>query len=522
MLKSIKFLTMLTLFLVISSVSFAQFETIWENSAANSTLPTWFSASASTERGFTVGVVDGNERVFVASRNGGSFIYIVDATDGSDVGQLDMTGVSGGTFAINDVDVSADGEIYACNLTTGGLTSAFKVYRWANESAQPEVVIESTTFDGRYGDKFTVKGSKADNSLKIMAANGSAGNFVIYSTADNGASFTGAQVIMSDNAAGSSPSVDMIPSLGYLYNGNGTGLKYYDFGGMLEGTVDGAVIPTGTNAVRHFYTMNNILFSAVFRYGTGFQNAMVVELGGFSGEASLYAMTPTLGANANGNGTGDVSVKDNGDGSFTIYVMCTNNGFGAYTTTDAPLPVELTSFTANTTGTTVNLTWKTASELNNRGFAVERRAENGSYTQIAFVDGAVNSLEEKVYNFADANLQAGTYFYRLRQTDLDGSYTVSNEISVEVTVPQEFSLSQNYPNPFNPTTVIKFSTPENSNVKLSVFNMLGEEITTLVNGYKEAGSYEVKFDASNLNSGIYLYKIEAGDFVNIKKMMLVK
>lgn len=519
--KSIKFIAFFIAFLAITGTSFAQFDILWEKSAGSSSLPGWFSASASTERGFGYGVVDGNERVVVPTRNGGSFVYVIDATDGSDVGQLDMTGVSGGTFAVNDADV-ADGDIYVCNLTVDATTSAFKVYRWSSESTTPEVVIEETSFAGRYGDKFTVKGSKADNSLKIYAASGNSADFVVYSTSDNGATFTGSQVTLGDGAGGSSPSVDMIPSLGYFYNGNGTNVKFYDFGGMLEGTIDGGVVPTGTNAIRHFYASDNTMYAAIFRYGSGFQNAMVVDLEPFGGTANLYAMTNTLGDNANGNGTGDVAVKNNGDGTFTIFVLCTNNGFGAYLTTDAPLPVELASFSADVSGTTVNLTWKTASELNNKGFAVERALKGQEFAQVAFVDGAVNSTEETIYNFADVNLQSGEYLYRLRQVDLDGTESISNEISVEVAVPQDFSLAQNYPNPFNPSTTIKFAVPENGNVKLSVFNMLGEEVATLVNGYFEAGSYEAKFDASALNSGIYLYKIEAGDFVNIKKMMLVK
>lgn len=89
-------------------------------------------------------------------------------------------------------------------------------------------------------------------------------------------------------------------------------------------------------------------------------------------------------------------------------------------------------------------------------------------------------------------------------------------------IPVEFSLSQNYPNPFNPSTLIKYEIPVGSNVSVTVYNLLGESVATLVNEYKTAGSYEIKFDASNYASGVYFYKIEAGAFSDIKKMMLVK
>ncbi len=89
-------------------------------------------------------------------------------------------------------------------------------------------------------------------------------------------------------------------------------------------------------------------------------------------------------------------------------------------------------------------------------------------------------------------------------------------------IPEVFSLSQNYPNPFNPSTVIKYSLPEKSNVSIKIYDMLGQEVATLVNEVKNAGTYQVNFDASGLTSGMYIYKIQAGDYVSSKKMMLLK
>ncbi|HEX2865666.1 MAG TPA: T9SS type A sorting domain-containing protein [Ignavibacteriales bacterium] len=86
----------------------------------------------------------------------------------------------------------------------------------------------------------------------------------------------------------------------------------------------------------------------------------------------------------------------------------------------------------------------------------------------------------------------------------------------------EYALSQNYPNPFNPTTVINYALPRASKVTLKIYDMLGREVTTLVNGYKETGRYSVEFNASSLPSGTYIYAIRASDFVRSGKMLLLK
>ncbi|NWG28260.1 MAG: T9SS type A sorting domain-containing protein [Ignavibacteriaceae bacterium] len=106
--------------------------------------------------------------------------------------------------------------------------------------------------------------------------------------------------------------------------------------------------------------------------------------------------------------------------------------------------------------------------------------------------------------------------------DFDGGFEYSKIVEVDVNQVKEFYLSQNYPNPFNPSTVISFSIPQNANVNLSVFNALGEKVATLINEMKDAGSYDVEFSAMNLTSGIYIYKIEAGSFQSVKKMILIK
>ncbi len=187
------------------------------------------------------------------------------------------------------------------------------------------------------------------------------------------------------------------------------------------------------------------------------------------------------------------------------------------------IPVELATFSASVSGNTVNLQWKTATEVNNSGFSIERKSEGSEYKEVGFVPGFGSTTEPKSYAYTDADLGNGIYTYRLKQIDYNGTYEYSNAVEVTVNIPSSFSLEQNFPNPFNPTTNISYSIPEAGNLKLSVFNLLGEEVALLVSGYSEAGQFEVKFDASDLPSGIYFYRLTLNDtYSSMKKLVLLK
>jgi len=192
----------------------------------------------------------------------------------------------------------------------------------------------------------------------------------------------------------------------------------------------------------------------------------------------------------------------------------------------ALVPVELASFAAIPVSNDVELNWVTSTEINNQGFEIERALSTTTNTKewekIGYVAGFGTTTEIKTYSFTDTRLNNGTYSYRLKQIDFDGSFTYSDEVNVEITVPTVYTLEQNYPNPFNPTTTIRYSIPEDGFVKLAVYNLLGEEVTSLVNGVQQAGVYDVQFDASNLASDVYIYKLEAPGFISQKKLILMK
>jgi len=191
-------------------------------------------------------------------------------------------------------------------------------------------------------------------------------------------------------------------------------------------------------------------------------------------------------------------------------------------TADDPIPVELTSFSASVAGNNVILEWATATELNNLGFDVERKNLESVFEVVGFVGGSGSTTEPRNYSFTDDKIPGGSYFYRLKQKDFDGSFEYSDEIEVDVTTPSVYALEQNYPNPFNPSTSINFSIGEPGIVKLALYNLLGQEVKQLVNEFKEAGPHTITFDASSLTSGSYFYTLEISHFKQTKKMILAK
>ena len=192
-----------------------------------------------------------------------------------------------------------------------------------------------------------------------------------------------------------------------------------------------------------------------------------------------------------------------------------------------PLPVELTSFTASLDNQNILLKWQTITEVNNYGFEVERYKKqntgNGTWEMLGFLNGSGNLNLPKTYSYTDKNPIGGSKLqYRLKQIDNDGKYEYSNIIEVTIQ-PNEYRLYQNYPNPFNPTTTIKWQSPVNGWQTIKVFNLLGEEVETIVNEYLEAGAHSKLYIVnSTLPSGVYFYRLQTGNFVESKKMIYLK
>jgi hypothetical protein len=188
------------------------------------------------------------------------------------------------------------------------------------------------------------------------------------------------------------------------------------------------------------------------------------------------------------------------------------------------VPVELTSFTASSLNNEVLLNWSTATETNNLGFEIQRRSASPDYNwaNIGFLEGNGTTIKHQNYSFIDKDLSSGKYQYRLKQTDLDGSFKYSKVIEADINVPGIFLLSQNYPNPFNPSTSIYYSLSNDGMVTLKVYDVLGEEVLTLVNQNQKAGAHSVNFNGINLPSGVYVYRLQSGIYSSSKKMILLR
>ncbi|HLP15394.1 MAG TPA: T9SS type A sorting domain-containing protein [Bacteroidota bacterium] len=206
---------------------------------------------------------------------------------------------------------------------------------------------------------------------------------------------------------------------------------------------------------------------------------------------------------------------------------------GKYFTTgsaDAPLPVELSNFTCTPSGKNVLLAWSTATEKNNHGFEIERRAGDaqsagmsGNWQKVAFVEGAGTSNAVHSYHYSDA-VTAGRYEYRLKQIDRDGSYEYSKVLEARVAfTAEDYGMTQNYPNPFNPATTIRFAVNAVQHATVKVFNSLGQEVRTLFNETAQPQKmYSIVFDATGLPSGTYYYLLRTADRKEVKRMTLVK
>ena len=197
-------------------------------------------------------------------------------------------------------------------------------------------------------------------------------------------------------------------------------------------------------------------------------------------------------------------------------------GMWARPLSDIVLPVELSSFSASVKASDVILHWNTVTEKNSFNFEVERKCAGNSWNKISELKGAGNSNFPKSYSYTDRRLKNGSYSYRLKMTDNDGTFRYSNEVYTKISIPGTFGISQNYPNPFNPGTTINFSLPIASYVTLSIYNSMGQEVENLISKELGAGDYTREWNAASFASGVYYYRIKAGNFMETKKLLLLK
>ena len=325
-----------------------------------------------------------------------------------------------------------------------------------------------------------------------------------------------AGIIPGDNMAeltGYTLTADQSPYLCYLDS-----MRFY-----LGGTVDAAdfnnfFLYADLNS-DHIITAETDSLLGTATYASELQFA---DLGySFSDAGSDIILAADVSSSANPAHILDVQLQDNSDiaAYFKVYPVSANFPFDPQ---DISLPVELLSFKAQWENNIIRLSWQTASELNAAWFEVEKHSGQLS-TILSTMMAAGNTSELNTYTCIDSSIVYGEKItYGLYQTDFGGQREKIGETSLTVSAPREWQLAQNYPNPFNPRTTIKFQIPNSQFATLKVFNVLGEEVTTLLSASLPSGSHSYQWDASGQASGIYYYQLVAGGYREVKKMIYLK
>ncbi|NTU49870.1 MAG: T9SS type A sorting domain-containing protein [Desulfobulbaceae bacterium] len=398
---------------------------------------------------------------------------------GAGTGTVALSGnvTSSGTLAmVSGLVTTSTGNV----LTVGGATS----------SSSSSYVDGPLAISGNGTKLFPIGKGGFFRPVKVLTADNGNLQFELYNSAPSGTPATGSGMLR-------------ISSVRYWLT-NATGLVSGSSVGLGYGSDDGITSTEGTGL-----PSGVVIASSSNNVGASYQNN---SRSGVASESNLGDVTIIQSSSlvTPGNlyftfGTGDI-LPDN------------------------PLPVELSKFIATTDGKGVILNWTTASETNNQGFIVSRsESKNGPFQQIASYQSHTNlkgqgtTSAETNYRLSDysATIQSGkTYFYRLEDVNLTGQRNVLG--TREVKLPEGYALSQNYPNPFNPSTTINFTLKQDGKTVLEVYNLLGQRVATIVNSELKSGAYSYNWNAAGQTSGVYFYRLASGNFVQTKKMLLVK
>lgn len=471
-------------------------------------------------------------KVLVSRRN--TKIYVLNASTGAlEDSMIAPTGTE--AFKHNKIRCTSDGVIYGISLATGAGTC--KIYRWASQTAVP-TECASFAVTERTGDAFGLSGSGTSTTLYASGAAlaGGASNTNIYVlTTFDGNNFLNTATISVPSGTGTAGqwtnrSVDPIgttPSAGVWVDMSGGPARRLNISGSapsLTASV-GYTTVTGYNngqaadaycGMRYLQTVGNrkyVAFAGANNSGDG----ITMRLLNVTDEANVSTVgTDTLYASGgglwtyqtNGNGTGDVAFKDNGDGSYDIFYLATNNAI-ACVRTATTLPVEFSNFTASLRSNTVALQWTTANEINNLGFDVEKSIDGEKFASIGFVKASGNN-NGSTYNFNDEKLnnKSGKVFYRLKQVDKDGKFSYSKTEAITINTIKNFSF-QLSENPVRGDIKLVLHNETEGKLQIIVSNSNGQQVYNQQLLVKK-GSTNAVIQANNLKSGMYFITITNG------------
>ena len=509
----------------------AQFTNTWTK-FANGTDFAWFSSATGIVNNVaSLAYNPSTNKLLVSSRNNN--IYIINAATGASEGTLSVVGLGAEAFKFNKIRVDANGVIYGISLATGA--GSCKIYRWADQTSAPTLCATFTVTE-RCGDAFGLSGTGTNTVLYASGAGAVSNAFSIYilNTTDGINFASESKVTMTSSpTAGQQWSNRVVEPDGTGVNsdiwikGSGTNLLARKIsisapsGGVRTGTVVTTIADgtTGGQASIGYGGMRLATISGtkylLFSGGNNAEAGTVLRALNVTNEATptLYStlpfVTPSTNYVTNGNGSGDVSFKDNGDGTFNVFYLSTNNAFGAAST--GVIPVELIKFTGKLKNQQTLLNWSTASERENAGFSIEKSTNGVDYTAIGFVkgQGTVNGI--RTYDFTDAAVskeQPITY-YRLKQMDNDGKYTYSPVVSIKQNG-GKLSLNAAFPMPITEGVTLDFSTSKAGEITAILTDILGKVVKTDVISANE-GSNSTRLNIANLAAGTYILTLNDGE-----------
>ena len=482
----------LILGIILSFVGYAQPLTSQWVKLANATDYAWFTNDNNVA---SIAYNPATDRLLVSKRN--DRIFIVNPATGAEVGQLNTTGWGTESFKANKIRVTSDGVIYAISLATGA--GQCKIYRWADQASTPTLCADFTVTE-RCGDAFGISGT-GNNTILYASGSGTTSNAInIYmlNTVNGLNFFVESNInIATTNVQWANRTVEPVSNSltsDLWFNMGGGPARRVTVGTKSGNTRTGTLAFATTDGVGNGQASNG--YGGLKLLTTSNNNKFLIFAGGNNSNAGLRvkmlnvtdeALVTTYGIDSigdasiyvsNANGTGDAAYKDNGDNTFTIFQLSTNNGLQATKTDAGVLPVNISSFNASLKNKSVLISWTTLSETNNKGFEIQKSVNGKDFSSIGFMNSKTlngTSNEALNYSFDDSKLLNGKSYYRLKQLDKDGKFSLSNIQVVEYTTKGMLTVKA-LENPVRNNIGLSIQTAEKKNIQINITDASGKVV----------------------------------------------
>ncbi|MCK6602769.1 MAG: FG-GAP-like repeat-containing protein [Bacteroidetes bacterium] len=434
-----------------------------------------------------------------------------------------------GTFTFNNrYSVNADtyyGYFTAGDINGDGFADLISTHNYSNK-----IIVLTNNGNGTFGSGVEYAANGRPRGIALGDVDGDGANDIVI-TNDVGAIDSISVLINSGNGTFAAP-------VQYSLEGDHTPVSLVTADVDNDGDLDILVAEYSGN-VAVLINNGTGTFAAPVHYNTNYGRLFVVavdlngdgylDIASSGGNVYIQLLNTGDGTFSTATGgniataSGGLDAGDlNGDGAIDIAYNDNGSWYAKLMMNEViTVPVELSSFSGKPVGSTIELFWRTTTELNNYGFEVESKTDELTWKTLGFVEGKGTTTTPQSYQFIVSGVSGNKNEFRLKQIDRDGTVAYSQILTVDQK-PAEFALEQNYPNPFNPSTTIRYSLAAESRVSLKVYNSVGQQVKTLVQASQPAGFYSVPLSASDLSSGVYFYILEAGSFKSVKKLMLVK